>query len=212
MRATNSMYQVLARMLPLSIALVIVFRILGTPSLAFAHRVYVYAWVEGDKVYTESYFSSGDRVRKGLIQVYGPNGKKLLEGYTNDKGEFSFSIPQKTDLRIVLNAAMGHKGEYLLKAQDLGVSPEDKAKTMDKAQMEHKQTKKVASKAVEVSEEKIKAIVEHALDVRLKPIARSIALLREEKGPGITEVVGGIGYIIGLMGIVLYFKGKKKEK
>lgn len=212
MIGTNSKYLVLARIIPLSIALAIVFRILGTPSQAFAHRVYMYAWVEGDKVYTESYFSSGDRVRKGLIQVYGPNGKKLLEGHTNDKGEFSFPIPQKTDLRIVLNAAMGHKGEYLLKARDLGVSSEEKAKTTDKLRTEHKQAMKVCSKGVEVPEEKIRAIVEHALDVRLKPIARSIALLREEKGPGVTEVVGGIGYIIGLMGIVLYLKSKKKEK
>ncbi len=141
-----------------------------------------------------------------MIQVFGPEGNKLLEGRTNEKGEFSFDIPQRTDLRIVLNAAMGHKGEYLLKADELGgaFSPKTVAKGP-------KQATKAAASQVGVSEEKIRAIVEQALDSRLQPIARSIAKMREEKGPGFTEVVGGIGYIIGLMGIVLYFKSRKRD-
>ena len=195
-----------------SMILLIVFVIVASPSTAVAHRVYVYAWVEGNKVYTESYFSSGDRVRKGLIQVYSPDGKKLVEGRTNDKGEFSFAIPQRTDLRIVLNAAMGHKGEYVLKAEELGGGTSKKTEKTVSEKVAKKETMKVNVPSTGISEEKIRIIVEKALDARLKPIARSIALLREEKGPGVTEVVGGIGYIIGLMGVVLYVKGRKKAR
>jgi len=180
------------------------------PTVAMAHRVYVYAWVEGNKVFTESYFSSGERVRDGQILVFGPDEKKLLEGKTNKKGEFSFQIPQKTDLRIVLNAAMGHKGEYVLKAKDMGLNPGvDTTQEKEKLKIEKAAKAKSQNVMGGISEEKIKAIVGEVIDERLKPIARSIALLREEKGPGVTEIIGGIGYIIGLVGIALYFKSRK---
>jgi len=32
-----------------------------------------------------------------------------------------------------------------------------------------------------------------------------------ECGPGITEIMGGIGYIIGLVGIALYFSNRKRN-
>jgi len=51
--------------------------------------------------------------------VFDLSGNKLLEGKTNDNGEFSFKIPKKADLRIVLEATMGHKTEYILKADEI---------------------------------------------------------------------------------------------
>ena len=85
---------------------------------ALAHKVYIYAWFEGDTVYTESYFGSR-KVKEGLIQVFDLSGKMLLEGRTDEKGEFAFKSPQKTDLRIVVEAGMGHRNECILKAEDV---------------------------------------------------------------------------------------------
>jgi nickel transport protein len=173
---------------------------------AFAHRVYLYAWVEGNTVYTESYFSGGMKVKNGLIEVFDAAGKKLVEGRTNDKGEFSFRIPEKTDLRIVINASMGHRGEYTVKADELGgTSPPETEK-----EQALKATKTESRSPVQIDTDQIRKIVEEALDSRLKPIAQSIARLQEKKGPGLTEVVGGIGYIFGIMGLLFYFKGRKK--
>ena len=37
--------------------------------------------------------------------------------------------------------------------------------------------------------------------------------LQESSGkPGFTEIIGGIGYIIGILGIVAYFKARKGMK
>lgn len=57
-------------------------------STAYAHKVYIFASVKGDMVYTKSKFSSGKEVKNGRIEVYNKNGKKLLEGRTNNKGDF----------------------------------------------------------------------------------------------------------------------------
>ena len=178
--------------------------ILTMTSVTLAHKVYLYAWVEGDTVYTESYFGSKKKVQGGLIEVFGPSGEKLLEGHTNEKGEFAFKAPQETDLRIVVEASMGHKNEYVLKADELwdsGSATTEKSKT-DEGQ---------ALSGKEVEAEQIQAIVEKALDSRLKPIIRELAKIRKEKGPGLTEIIGGIGYIFGLMGVVLFFWSKKSR-
>ena len=53
--------------------------------------------------------------------------------------------------------------------------------------------------------------MEEVLNSRLKPVTRTLTRIQEEKRPGFTEVVGGIGYIIGIMGIALYFRSKKPK-
>ena len=177
-------------------------------SPAFAHKVYIYAWYEGDTVCTESYFGSNKKVKDGLIVVFDNSGKKLLEGRTNDKGEFSFKPPQKTDLRIVAEAGMGHKGEFLLKAEEeTGPLPTE---TVEEKTQPVVAPEAVPSTAAPQDLSQIKAIVEQALDARLKPVMRELAKIREEKGPGLTEVIGGIGYIFGIMGLVMYIKVRSK--
>ena len=47
------------------------------PSLAFTHKVNIFAYVEGDTVYTESYFSDGKKVEGGVVEVYDSEGNKL---------------------------------------------------------------------------------------------------------------------------------------
>ena len=176
-------------------------------SAALAHKVYIYAWYDGDMVNTESYFGSKKKVKDGLIRVYDASGNKLLEGRTNDQGEFSFKPPQKTDLQIVAEAGMGHKGEFLLKAEEIGDVPAS----------ETSQLKSEGAKAPDLvpspqarTDMEIKAIVEQALDSRLKPVLRELAKIREDKGPGLTEIIGGIGYIFGLMGLVMYIKARNR--
>ena len=81
---------------------------------ADAHRVNVFAWVEGDTVYVEAKFSGGKTVKAGKIIVTDPQGNELLEGTTNENGEFSFKVPKKTDLKIVLIAGAAHRAEWTI--------------------------------------------------------------------------------------------------
>jgi nickel transport protein len=86
---------------------------------ALAHRVNIFAWVEGDKVFVECKYPDGTKVQEGVIRVLDSAGKELLNGKTNAKGEFSFQVPKIDDLKIVLEAGMGHRGEWPLSKQDL---------------------------------------------------------------------------------------------
>ncbi|MCP4683677.1 MAG: hypothetical protein GY864_15210 [Desulfobacterales bacterium] len=183
------------------------FFILATASSVKAHKVYIYAWVEGDTVHVESYFSKTRKVNEGLIQVFDTSGTKLLEGRTNKSGEFSFALPKKTDLRIVVGAGTGHRNEYILEGEE---TPEGSGvaagpgKTTDETA--------VSPSPIQADTEHIRIIVEQVIEARLKPISRELAEIRREKGPGLTEIIGGIGYIFGIMGLIMYLKGRRKKR
>lgn len=172
-----------------------------------AHGVYLFAWVEGETIYTESSFGGKKGVIGGLIKVFDPSGTLLLEGKTNENGEFSFKIPQKTDLRIVLEASMGHRAEFLLESSEMEEKTEDQ-----RTEPVEEADKPVAQAALnKLDSEQVKLMMEEVLEAKLKPIQRTLARIQEEEGPGLTEVIGGLGYICGIMGLVLYFKNRKNK-
>lgn len=107
----------LAKTVPLLMVFFILF-VLAVP--AMAHKVNIFAYVENNTVYTESYFPDGKKVESGIIEVLNEAGTKLLEGKSDQEGLFSFPLPAvKEDLTIVVNASMGHKNSYLLKKADM---------------------------------------------------------------------------------------------
>ena len=59
-----------------------------------------------------------------------------------------------------------------------------------------------------LSPETVRQIVDTALEQKLAPLRRDLAQLRAQ-GPRLTEIVGGIGWLVGLAGLGLYFKGRR---
>ncbi len=170
---------------------------------AFAHKVIIFAWVEGDTVFTESKFSGGRRPINAQVQVFDREGQQLLEGRTDDKGEFSFKVPKITDLRVVLTAGTGHKGEWTIPESEIREAV---------ALLEKKPAEGPSQPiSVGLSREEIKDLIEDSLDRKLRPIVRMMTESRK-KGPSVSEIVGGIGYILGLMGVAIYFKNRGKKR
>jgi len=196
--------------------LIVLFSLAGP---AAAHKVMIFAWVNGNTVHTESKFSGGRKVKSGKIEVFDPQGKLLLSGKTNEQGEFSFPVPQSTALKIVLNAAMGHRGEWTISKDEIvnAGSGETATSPTQNAAAEKivpaVETKNSAVQALAVttalSAEEIQHVVEKALDRKLEPIYRMLAESQEHK-PTITDIIGGIGYILGLVGLAAYLHARRK--
>jgi len=173
----------------------------------FAHKVIIFAYVEGDRVYTESYFSDGKKCMNSKIEVFNNRGDKLLEGLTNGEGEFSFEVPSEDgDLKIVLTASMGHQAKYSISADELRG-----AAGLINEELEEPVTV-VSPKTSSVDLKEIQSIIEDTLDEKLKPIMREMKEIKKSQEDKIspTEIIGGIGYIIGIFGIVAYFLSRKK--
>ena len=177
---------------------------------AFAHKVNIFAYVEGGKIYTESYFNDGKKCIESKIEVFDNQGNKLLEGLTDKEGMFSFKIPPEDvidgDLKLVLTASMGHRAEYIIRADELGDI---------KGLIEEKIEEPVSAVSPEVSSfdlKEIQSLIEDTLDEKLEPIMREMREIKKSQEDRIspTEIIGGIGYIIGIFGIIAYFLSRKR--
>ncbi len=120
---------------------------------------------------------------------------------------FYFRIPRLTSLTVVLTASMGHRNYYTISKEEVAEAIGGEATETERTQkpeIEEDTEEKV------VKAEELEKVVERVMERKLKPIKNILLQIQESHArPGITEILGGIGYIIGLMGIALYFKGRK---
>ncbi len=155
-----------------------------------AHRVNVFAYKEGELIRVEGYFSDGTPARDSKIEVYNQGGEKIAEGRTDEKGEFSFPVPEgKNNLRIILMAGMGHRGETSLSVEG-DLSP-------DRSQ-----------ESLPVNED-IEKIVEKSVEKALKPLIRMME--EENRRMRLRDIIGGIGYILGITGIAFYLLSRRRN-
>ncbi|BHH85508.1 hypothetical protein [Desulforhopalus sp. 52FAK] len=173
-----------------------------------AHKVRVFAWGEGDTIHTESKFSRGKPAQNATITVFNTStGDEILQGKSNQQGLFQFPAPDSSveEINIVVNSGDGHKNNWLYQ---LG-SP-DKL-TSDSPKIDNPPPTKTTgnSPAVTLTKEQFTQIINEALEKKLAPIRRQLAEESDQK-PDVKDILGGIGYILGLAGIAAYMKSKKQ--
>ncbi len=202
------------------------------PAPALAHRVNIFAWLEGDSVMVECGFNRSSPVKNGLITVFdATDGKELLQGHTDDNGHFNFPVPSAAraghGLRIRIAAGEGHQNDWTMDASEFSgaaaptASPTEKVEGADRTQGAADSATTAAPSAPAVlsapaltqtgpaaTPDEVRAIVNAALDAKLGPIRRDLAA-QANAGPSLRDIIGGIGWILGLAGIGLYFKGRR---
>ena len=179
------------------------------PAAAVAHRVNVFAWVEGDTVHTESKFSGGKLVNGGKIFVYDLKGNELLSGKTDAKGAFSFKIPKKTAMKIVLQAGMGHRGDWTIPLSEIDPQGSGSEPAVSKETPE--KSAKTETTAPSVDLDQMRHALDQSLDRRLSPMLKML-VESQDKGPTVRDIVGGVGYIFGLMGLAAYMHYRRKVR
>ncbi len=170
----------------------IVLLALLAPGAAIAHKASVYAFSEAGKIYVEGYFFDGAPCRGCVVEVRGDKGGSvLLEGSTDEQGHLEFEYTGTYPLYFMMAAGQGHAASFLLDEGQEGPVVKD----------------------LEDCSRDMEALVDAAVKARLAPLRAEISRLRAaSERPGITEIIGGTGYIIGLAGIWLYFRSKKESR
>lgn len=199
------------------------FALLLAAAPACAHRVTVFAWVENGMVHTESKFGGGREAKGATVEVYDGGGRLLLTGTTDDQGAFSFPVPQVTDLEVVLKAGTGHAGSWSLPESEVragaGGDPTNEPPPASAVVAEKDETAEIDEAAPPApaggsgSAEALKAVVETALQEQLRPVVQRLARLESRAAePGVKDVVGGIGYIVGMAGIAAWAASRKRGR
>jgi len=160
-----------------------------------AHGIDVYAYFEGDHLKGEGAYDDGSPAGGADIKVFDAQGKLLAATKTSSNGIFTLKqIPDSRPVKIEINDGGGHRAEFVLEE-----SPTKEA------------TGNIGNP---VPEDRI-AVDEEAL-VRLlrrelSPIRAELARLAGKRRIGISEVFGGLGWIVGLIGAAMWYKHAKPE-
>ncbi|MCI5224447.1 MAG: hypothetical protein D3924_17715 [Candidatus Electrothrix sp. AR4] len=173
------------------------------PLPAQAHKLNIFAWSDGKKIYGEAIFSGGRSAKNIQIKVRESkteSNEVLFQTQTDDQGKFRFVPPERAvkeqlDLLIVTDSGDGHRGEWPLTAAEY---------LLPSATADQLQTGLI-------DEQRVRRIVQEELSRELTPIKQALAERREKKiGP--RDIAGGIGCIIGLAGLLSWLRARKKNE
>ena len=194
-------------MMNLYMRLILLVLSLVVASSAQAHKVNMFAFAEGNEVYVEGYFSDGKKPKRCEVIVYDENNKPVFNGLTNEDGQISFTNPVKGAIRITLNAGEGHMAEYKLSAEETMVDegPSGSVDSSDPVSMEDTVTSVATGMQPENAD--IQKMIRHSVGQSLRPVMRALDELKARRGT--SDIIGGVGIIMGIGGLLLYMKARK---
>ncbi|MDR1608391.1 MAG: hypothetical protein LBT38_08310 [Deltaproteobacteria bacterium] len=196
-----------------------------------AHAVYIFAWPDGERICSDSYFSRSNKVQGGLVRIKDSAGQILAEGLSDDNGGVCFPRPRvEGDLFFEVEAGEGHRAEFTLRAADLSPLPETSAASPASSPETPASTSAPSGSvsstgslsssgsidsgalASEATLESLRVLVREELKTQLSPINRALAESRKTAEPGYREIIGGLGWLVGVFGLTTWLMGRRKAQ
>lgn len=206
---------------------VILWNVIAT--VASAHTLYLFAAADGERITGRVYLRGGEGIPDALVKVYLAGKEPLQDVRTDAEGRFSLSVPYRCD--YLLRAVMedGHQAEASIRADELSPSlPEWNGDTPASSSTRAEQRppsgpekgspdspRPSTTDETEVSGGPSAPSTDQAISHELAMLRAQIVQLREElqqgrTAAGLRDILGGVGYILGLTGVSFYLLGKKR--
>ncbi|PIE43377.1 MAG: cobalt ABC transporter permease [Gammaproteobacteria bacterium] len=179
--------------------------VLGLWSVGLAaHNVVGGVYVVGSQVEGEIGFSNGDMApANSPVIVTDADGNQIVATTTNEDGFFTFNATQRIDHYIVADLGSGHIYKYILKAEELPDSFEEMAPENNLA------FAAAGAGLNTVDPVALQAIVEKAVARQIKPLRKELNAYKEKAS--FRDVIGGMGYILGLCGLGMWLSQRKRN-
>jgi nickel transport protein len=177
------------------------------PTPAFAHKLYVFALVKGTTIAGRAYFPGDVPAANADVIVRDPAGKVLGRSKTDEKGEFTYTPRERVDHNLSAETLDGHEGRYTVHAPELpGGLPGDSPTSAGGAQ--------AGSPAMSRSD--APDVPAANVSEQLAELTRQIGELRRQVFDAderlrFRDILGGIGFILGLAGVAYYMKARGKK-
>ncbi len=155
------------------------------PLLAHGMRLEVRVDAQGQVVGTAAY--GRHAVAHAEVQLLAADGRVVVQGRTDAQGAFRLTVPQAGDYRLVVSDG-AHRGEKPVVARAFPAA--------------------LAAPVPQGEDTRLAAVVEAAVARRLEPL--ELQLQRQADALRLRDLLGGIGYILGLAGIAFYVAGRKR--
>ena len=166
---------------------------------AHAHKLSLFAAAEGATIRGYAYFVGGGRPRAVTVEIHTPTGERLGAAKTDDKGEFSFTAATRCDHVLTVDAGDGHGASFIVKADELpdglpvlGAGPGAAAPSAP-APGPPADTHNAIARAV---------------GKQVRPLREQLDKL--ENTLRLRDILGGLGYIVGVTGLWLYVAARRR--
>lgn len=192
------------------LSLLLISLLLVTP--AAAHKLKVFAAVEGDQISGYAFFIGGGRAMETPWVAKQADGTVIAKGNTDSEGRYSLTAPQPvtSDITVTVNTEEGHIAKTVLAASRFGVA-ENAALAVEVAQTDPAASPpavKTAPAASSTASPLAAALVEAAVQRQVEPLLERIEQMDDRLR--YSDILSGIFLIIGLAGIGLWARGLKK--
>lgn len=197
---------------------------------AQAHKLHVFAAVDGKVIRGETYFRGGAAAARVPVQALGPAGQLLGQTTTDDQGQFALPVRFRCEHRLVVDAGGGHTAEYRIAEKEL---PADLPPPGERAIPAESCLSNSPPQALPpANAQSANTIGKHVgpdalgdappmpsetsdLVASIETLRAQVLQLRQEfdefrQEIRLHDVLGGIGYILGLMGMVLYVVNRRR--
>lgn len=196
-------------MVPIRLLLIVLLGMgsIANPLTVMAHKIKVFATVEGDKISGYAYLGGGARVKNAAVRILAADDTVLKETVTDTAGAFRFQAKSPVDHRIIVDAGGGHVAEFTVKAAELAeLAPSDTTSPAITVADEAYSHSEIDNR---LSTTQLQAVVDKAVARQLRPLREQLDAYQAEVRW--RDVLGGIGYIIGIAGIAFYFLGRRQQ-
>jgi nickel transport protein len=179
-------------------------------SSAQAHKLKVFATAVGNDVSGYAYFSPGGRAQEVAVTVTLPDGRVIQHLTTDDHGEFHFSATQRATHTILVDAGDGHEATYHVPADELGGSLMATTAAADPKASEAAAAAASVVGPSAIADTQLATVIDQAVARQLRPLREQIDAWQEKIW--LHDVLGGLGYIIGMGGLVYGLTGNRRSR
>ncbi|MFO1153334.1 MAG: hypothetical protein U1E42_06675 [Rhodospirillales bacterium] len=196
--------------LPLGLVL-----ILAAVTPAHAHKLKVFATADGATIDGRVYFVGGAAAPGARIAIEAPPGTPIASLVADADGAFRYEATRRVDHLFAADTGDGHSARFTIAAQDLpsalppGPSPVQAADPLTDpiAPETHASTDGVS---LPPSATALRAMLSEAVASQVRPLRQQMNDYEDQLR--LRDIVGGIGYIVGLAGVALWMKARQRPQ
>lgn len=194
-------------------ALILLLALFVAVTPAAAHKLKVFATVEGDAVKGYAFFVGGGRAQQVSWVAKGADGRAIANGATDDEGRFNFAIPPPPvpDITITVDTHEGHIASATLPAARFdgaaALTPPGPA-VADAQGSSPAPTAATPAAAAGLTPQQTAALVDAAVQRQVEPLMEQIEAM--DSRLRFTDVISGVFLILGLAGMGLWANGRRK--
>lgn len=173
---------------------------------AEAHKLKVFAAAIGPRIEGRVYFVGGGPAAGARVTITTPDGAPITEIATDEQGNFAIIAASRADHVIAVDSRDGHVGRFTVLARDLpGDLPQPAASSAPA--MAPPASAPVATIQHLPSADGLREIVGEAVAQQIVPLREQ--LNGYEDRVRLHDILGGLGYILGLAGLALWLRARR---